>query len=100
MLLADSTWLFFSSLCHESLCLESSQEGLIWLMIRSLELGTLVSNKPRRLRFGGDKPYWAHMVLGPGSRSSTRQPSGLGEPIHGASVSSSTGSVRFVISIR
>lgn len=41
MLLADSTLLFFSSLSHESLCLESSQEGFIWLMILSSELGTL-----------------------------------------------------------
>lgn len=98
-LLADSTWRFFSSLRHESLCLESSQEGLIWLMILSLELGTLVSNKPRRLRFGGDKPYRAHIVLGSGSRCSTCQPSGLGELIHGASVSSFTISFRFVISI-
>lgn len=34
---------------------------------RTGDSGTLVSGKPRKLRFRENKPYWAHTVLGSGS---------------------------------
>lgn len=72
MLLADSTWLFFSSLCHESLCLESSQERLIWLMILSLELGTLGEQQAKETEiWGGQALLGSH---GPGPRFQVQHP--------------------------
>lgn len=99
MLLADSTLFFPFS--HESL--PGIFPGRVYLANDSVprigDSGSLVSDKSRRLRFMGNKPYWAHTVLArvvaAGHASSVALGSSSTEPVF-----SPTSSSRFVVCVR